>query len=344
MKNVMRLLIVLTMLFAGVLRAQDRTESSSPTVQFVTVEKDVKLEVLDWGGTGRPLLFLAGMGNDAHDYGRFAPQFTTKYHVYAITRRGFGASSKPVPTHTNYTADRLGDDVLAVMKELKLDRPALVGHSFAGEEMSSIGSRHPEKVAGLIYLEAAYGFAYYDPAHPEMELEMNDLKRRIDQLEAGGVDEKSYLLDLEARVSHFEKTLHDSNLGVASMPPIPPRTPIQAALNFGVEEYTKIPVPILAIFACPHNWDRAFQNDPAMKAKRLEADIASCTAQADAFAAGVPSAHVVRIPNADHYVFNSNEAEVVREMNAFLSKLEAATTTPHSFESVDPSSPVAHPQ
>ena len=344
MKNAMLLPLVLTALFANALGAQDRADSSSHTVQFITVESDVKLEVLDWGGTGRPLVFLAGMGNDAHNYNRFAPQFTTKYHVYGITRRGFGASSKPIPTNTNYTADRLGDDVLAVMDALRLERPVLVGHSFAGEELSSIGSRYPERVAGLIYLEAAYGFAYYDPAHPQMELEMNALKRRIERLEAGGVDEKIYLLDLEARVSHFEKTLHDSNLGVASMPPIPPRPPIQAALNFGVQEYTKIPVPILAIYACPHNWDRAFQYDPAMKAKRLAADIISCTAQADAFAAGVPSAHVVRIPNADHYVFNSNEAEVVREMNVFLSKLDASTTAQHSSGSADPSSPAAHPQ
>jgi non-heme chloroperoxidase len=337
-------LIVVIVLSISMLHSQNVSGSASSKQEFVPVEKDVKLEVLDWGGTGRPMIFLAGMGNDAHNYERFAPQFTAKYHVYGITRRGFGASSKPVPTSTNYTADRLGDDVLAVMDALKLDHPVLADHSFAGEELSSIGSRHPEKVAGLIYLEAAYGFAFYNPEHPMMELEMNDLKSRIDRLEAGGVDEKSYLLDLEARVSHFEKTLHDSNLGVASMPPIPPRPPIQAALNYGAEEYTKIPVPILAIYACPHNWDRAFRNDPAMKAKRLAADIALCTAQADAFAAGVPSAHVVRIPNADHYVFNSNEADVVREMNAFLSKLDAPTTTPHSSSSADPSNPAAHPQ
>jgi non-heme chloroperoxidase len=343
-KNTMLQPIVVVALSISMLPAQNVSGSASSKQEFVPVEKDVKLEVLDWGGTGRPMIFLAGMGNDAHNYDQFAPQFTARYHVYGITRRGFGASSKPVPTSTNYTADRLGDDVLAVMDALKIDHPVLVGHSFAGEEMSSIGSRHPERVAGLIYLEAAYGFAYYNPAHPMMELEMNDLKRRIDQLEAGGVDEKSYLIDLEAHVSQFEKTLHNSNLGVASMPPIPPRPPIQAALNYGVEKYTKIPVPILAIYACPHNWDRAFRNDPAMKAKRLAADIASCTAQADAFAAGVPTAHVVRIANADHYVFNSNRAEVVRKMNAFLSKLDAATTTPHSSASADPSNPAARPQ
>jgi pimeloyl-ACP methyl ester carboxylesterase len=320
-KNMVLLVAALLGLPASVVRAQEPADSSSHIVQFVTVDKDVKLEVLDWGGAGKPMIFLAGMGNTAHNFDRFAPQFTAKYHVYGITRRGFGASSKPAPANGNYSADQLGDDVLAVMDALKLNRPILVGHSFAGEEMSSVGSRYPERVAGLIYLEAAYGFAYYDPALPNMGLEMSDLKRRIEQVEVGGVDDKSYLLDLEARVSQFEKTLHESNLDVASMPPIPPRSPIIAALTYGGEKYTKIPVPILAIYACPHNWDRAFQNDPAMKAKRVTADKVNCTAVADAFAAGVPTARVVRLPNADHYVFNSNEADVVREMNMFIATL-----------------------
>jgi pimeloyl-ACP methyl ester carboxylesterase len=92
----------------------------------------------------------------------FAPEFASHFHVYGITRRGFGASSKPAPDDDNYSADRLGDDVLAVMSALKLERPILVGHSLAGEELSSIGSRYPEKVAALIYLDAGYGYALFE--------------------------------------------------------------------------------------------------------------------------------------------------------------------------------------
>jgi len=43
--------------------------------------------------------------------------------VYGISRRGYGASSSP---ESGYTADRLGDDVLAVIDALKLNRPVLV--------------------------------------------------------------------------------------------------------------------------------------------------------------------------------------------------------------------------
>lgn len=123
-----------------------KRDPSPHTVKFVTVDKDVKLEVLDWGGTGRPVVLLAGLGNNAHIFDKFAPKLTPTYHVYGITRRGFGASSAPVPDATNYSADRLADDVLAVCDSLKINKPVLIGHSIAGEELSSIGSRYPEKL------------------------------------------------------------------------------------------------------------------------------------------------------------------------------------------------------
>ena len=126
------------------------TDQSPHTAEKITVDKNVNFEVLDWGGSGKPLVFLAGLGNTAHVFDKFAPKFRDAYHVYGVTRRGFGASS--VPT-SGYSADRLGDDVLAVLDSLKLNRPVLVGHSIAGQELSSIGTRHPEKVADLIYLE-----------------------------------------------------------------------------------------------------------------------------------------------------------------------------------------------
>src|ERR1700739_852959 len=178
------------------LEASAQTDLSPHKVQFVTVEQGVQLEVLDWGGSGRPLIFLAGAGDTAHRFDGFAPRFTGQHHVYGITRRAFGASSKPAPANGNYSADHLGDDVLAVMKALHVERPVLIGHSIAGEELSSVGSRFPEKVSGLIYLDAATGFAFYDPAHPSVEEEMNDIKRRIDEIEAGGIDEKKMLLEL----------------------------------------------------------------------------------------------------------------------------------------------------
>jgi non-heme chloroperoxidase len=90
----------------------------------------------------------------------------------SITRRGFGTSSVPP---SGYSADRLGDDVLSVLAALNVNRPVLIGNSIAGQELSSVGSRYPDKVAGLVYLDAAYSYAYYDRSLREMNAFIGNL-------------------------------------------------------------------------------------------------------------------------------------------------------------------------
>jgi non-heme chloroperoxidase len=82
------------------------------TIRMITVAPNVSVEVVDWGGNGPPLVFLSGLGNTAHVFDTFAPKFLPEYHVFGITRRGYGVSSSPAPDPVNYRADQLGDDVL----------------------------------------------------------------------------------------------------------------------------------------------------------------------------------------------------------------------------------------
>lgn len=247
-----------------------RRDRTSHTIRFVTVESGVKLEVVDWGGAGLPLILLAGGNNHAHGFDKFAPKLTSMYHVYGITRRGSGASSAPLPTRANYDADRLGDDILAVIATLNLDKPILVGHSLAGQELSSVGSRHPDKVAGLVYLDAGYRYAY----DPSPESVGSQLQREI-------------------------KTVQD-------------------AIRAGGRKYTRIDVLILAIYALPR--ERGI-TDPAKRAAADAGDLAFQGAMAKAFEKGLPSAKVVWIDHGNHYIFRSHEAEVLREMRAFIAGL-----------------------
>ena len=39
--------------------------------------------------------------------------------------------ARPEPNATNYTADRLGEDVLAVIDALNVRKPVIAGHSIA---------------------------------------------------------------------------------------------------------------------------------------------------------------------------------------------------------------------
>lgn len=346
-------------------------DPSPHTTQFVTVDENVKLEVLDWGGTGRPLVLLAGLGNTAHVFDDLAPKLTSEYHVYGITRRGYGASSAPA---TGYTADRRADDDLAVLDALKINRPVLVGHSIAGDELSSVATRHPERVAALIYIDAGYSNSFYDRSIGNVNLDSRELETKLRQLRAETtppehkrlVEElvQQDLPDLERELQELLKLLHAEPAQEVS-PPAPSaddlasfsayraylkrirgvdfpeaevrqsheskpnggvgkrldKSSVDEAIIAGEQKYTDIRLPVLAFFANPRNPPPYAYNTPAERAAFEAFQTAAIEAQAKAFEKGVPSARVVRVADANHYVFLSNEPEVLGEMRSFVAGL-----------------------
>jgi non-heme chloroperoxidase len=102
--------------------------------------------------------------------------------------------------------------------------------------------------------------------------------------------------------------------------------PGEAVMLEGMKKYADIPVPALVIFAIPHAQAKWVNDsrDPKVReaAKALSAaEVLLTTRQAKVFEDGVPTAHVVRRRGADHYIYLSNEADVLREMRSFLSGL-----------------------
>ena len=302
-------------------------DPSPHSVQFVSVDKNLRLEALDWGGSSRPVVLLAGGGDTAHVFDDFAPKLTANYHVYGFTRRGFGASGFSASENA---ADRLGDDVLAVLDSLELNRAVLVGHSIAGEELSSVGTRHPDRVAGLVYLDAMYPYAFDNGKGPTMK-EFQDISGPQppppgeSDLASFSALQKYYVRVLgftfpEAELRRRWNSTPDGRVGKER--DFPGSATLMAVLA-GIKKYTDIPVPALVIFAIPHGQGTWVDNsmDPKVReaAKAYSAALVVLTdRQAKAFENGVAAARVVKLPGAHHYVYLSNEADVLREMRAFL--------------------------
>jgi non-heme chloroperoxidase len=305
-------------------------DPSPHITRFVSVDKNVRLEVLDWGGSGRPIVLLEGGGNTAHVFDDFAPRLTAHYHVYGITRRGFGASGYSA---TENAADRLQRDVLAVIDSLKLNRPILVGHSIAGQELSSVANSHPDRVAGLVYLDAAYAYAFDNGKGASMK-EIQDLHAPQPPPPSGtNLASFSALQKYYYRVNGFRfpeaelrqqwESTPDGRVGKQRDFP---GGAMLMTLLMGVRKYTDIPVPALVIFANPHSlgtWvDHNTDDSVRTAAKAYSKALAALTEmQEKAVENGVPMAHVITLPNANHYVFLSNEADVLRDMSAFLARL-----------------------
>jgi pimeloyl-ACP methyl ester carboxylesterase len=304
-----------------------RKDPSPHTTRFVTADDNVRLEVLDWGGAGRPLVLLAGGGDTAHVFDDFAPKLSPGYHVYGMTRRGFGASGFSAK---DFGAGRLGDDVLAVIDSLKIARPVLVGHSLGGEELSSAATRYPDRIAGVIYLEAAYPYAFDNGRGPSMQDLQSFQAPQPPEPDAADLAGFHTLYKYFMRVDGFAYPESELRQTWESNPDgrVTKRRdfPGSEHLLTGMKKHSAIPVPALAIFANPHGLGAWVDHntDPAV-GQAAQAYTSGLSAlverQLTAFRNGVPAARVVVLPGAHHYVYLSNEPDVLREIRAFLTSL-----------------------
>ena len=298
-------------------------DPSTHLIRFVEVEPGVKLEVLDWGGSGEPLLLLAGHGDTGHVFDDFAPRLTGDFHVFALTRRGFGASSQP---ESGYDLARMVQDILQVLDALRLRRIYLAGHSIAGDELTRFALSHPDRVSKLVYLEAAYD-----------RVETQHVESTFPRLRPAPKPTPSDVASPKAFRSYLGRTEI-----------LMPESEIRATRVFGPDgqylrlgtpdailasvarivehpDYAAIQARMLAIYAVYTNpaqlLPRYTTADPeARRGIEMIFGIWQTAAKAerDRFRLSAPLARVHEIAGARHDLFISNRDEVLRDMRSFL--------------------------
>ena len=113
---------------------------------FVTTN-GARLQYLDFGGRGEPVVLLAGLGNTAWIWSDFGVRLAREgFRVVALTRRAHGESAAPAG---GYGLDTLAADVIVFMDSLGLRQANLIGHSLAGAELTRIAARYPDRVRRL---------------------------------------------------------------------------------------------------------------------------------------------------------------------------------------------------
>ena len=293
--------------------------------RLVTVGSDARLELLDWGGTGRTLVLLAQLGQTAHIYDDWAPVLARSYRVVGITRRGYGESSATGA----FSAEELATDIIRVLDAEKLRDAILVGNQFAGEELSWIGSRLQDRVAGLVYLDAAY-----DRSDIATE---RAIARRIPPQEGPRPEDMASIEALTRWASRGSVKIPEAEFRqLAQVAPDGRVTGERTARDvrerilagMTATEFSRIRVPVLAIYATPASPDsfpgcRAAA-DPAVRqacqelfawtSKRLEISkkmVRSAQARSQ----------VVEISGANAFVFLSNPTDVGRALEQFVEGL-----------------------
>lgn len=323
MKNI----VLCWLLALGInLTAQD-IEINSSKVLFVDLEPGVRLEVVDWGGEGKPLLFLAGLGNTAHVYDNFTHHFTKEYKVYGLTRRGYGASSQP---KYGYDIPTLTEDIRGVLDSLDIPKVSLIGHSIAGDEMTEFARKYPGMVDKLIYLDAAYDRsdfvelmkkAPYPPqAQPVMTAADSSSSLQVSAY-------LSRIFGLDYPESEVLATRVFSKEGKLQGSVTPDRIGIRIILGLQPPAYEEIKSPALGIFAVFNHVNELFPNyeifdhqNKLMAHQAMEVLRPYLLDQIQIFMKQVDNGQVIKFSGADHFIFLTHEREVVAEMLKFLAK------------------------
>ena len=96
------------------------------------------------------LLLLHGFPSSSHMFRNLIPALADKYHVIAPDYPGFGYSAAPPVSEFEYTFDHLASIVDALAQKLALDRYTLYVQDYGAPIGYRLGTKHPERVAGLI--------------------------------------------------------------------------------------------------------------------------------------------------------------------------------------------------
>jgi len=300
------------------------TDPAAHRAARIAVAPGVRVEVLDWGGTGPALVFLAGSYNTGHAFDTFAPRFTDRFRVLAITRRGLGASDVPNPGP--YDGPTLAADVKAVLDSLGIARAVLVGHSFGGIEASWFAVAYPERVEKLVYLDSNCPgcFGPGGPRGRAIRPGPPPLTDRDTLTPAGIAAYQRRTLGFafpEAELRAISRYGADGTV----RNPVPLFVREALAAGSGRPDLARIAAPVLAIFAeratvAQEFWWAARMRPPErlLAEVYLEATLPNRRAAREQFAAALPNARVEVIPGAQHFIFLSHPDRTEQLMREFL--------------------------
>jgi pimeloyl-ACP methyl ester carboxylesterase len=136
--------------------------------------RGVELSLLDFGGTGSPVVLSHANGFCAALWAPIAEQLRARHRVFAYDARGHGHSSKPAPPEP-YRWNEFVADLLTVSEHVVREvgpaggaptRIIAIGHSFGGTTALTAAARVPERFARVGMLDPVL----FPPRPPEESL------------------------------------------------------------------------------------------------------------------------------------------------------------------------------
>jgi proline iminopeptidase len=167
------------------------TENPSPNLYVAEqgfVDANGVLIYYEAFGRGEPLVILHGGPGASHDY--FLPYLlplARNNRLIFIDERGSGRSQKIEKT-SDYTTEKMVEDVEAVRKELKLGKISLLGHSCGGVLAQAYALKYQENLSHLILCSTFHSTKKMNEVLKNIKGKMApELRMRIEKMEKEGL-------------------------------------------------------------------------------------------------------------------------------------------------------------
>ena len=115
--------------------------------------RGLELHLLEWGAAARSgILLLHGGAAHAHWFDAVASALAERRHVVALDQRGHGESAWARPPA--YATEDFAGDIVGVIDRLGWESAVLVGHSMGGHNAIACAAWHPDRIRGLVIVDA----------------------------------------------------------------------------------------------------------------------------------------------------------------------------------------------
>lgn len=110
-------------------------------------------------GNGPLVILLHGFPECWYEWHYVMPRLAQRFHVVAPDMRGYNMSDKPQGI-AQYTIEKLGQDVAALIEALGEERAHVVGHDWGGAVAWHVGIHHGDHVEKLAVINAPHPVAF----------------------------------------------------------------------------------------------------------------------------------------------------------------------------------------
>jgi len=110
----------------------------------------IQIQLAVWEGKGKEILCIHGLTANSRFWDCLASALASHHKVIAMDLRGRGFSDKPP---SGYSIEHHCKDVLALIDDLGLERPVLMGHSLGAFISLVFTAQYPQRVDRLILVD-----------------------------------------------------------------------------------------------------------------------------------------------------------------------------------------------